>query len=96
MVFESIVAASIYTSAITYLHHDGPPKTQASLETPPNIEVTVSGSHKPQYHRAQSAQKHDVDPADLKGESIWAKDGKNLTQLVLVYSLLMKLNLSLE
>ena len=74
MVFESIVAASIYTSAIAYLHHDGPPKTQASLETPPYIEVTVSGSHEPQYHRAQSAQKHDVDPADLKGESIWAKD----------------------
>ena len=74
MVFESIVAASIYTSAIAYLHHDGPPKTQDSLETPPNIEVTVSGSHEPQDNRAQSAQNHDIDPADLKDESIWAKD----------------------
>ena len=74
MVLESIVAASIYTSAITYLHLDGPPRPQASLESQPKIEVTVSGSHEPQYHRAQSAQKHDVDPADLKGESIWAKD----------------------
>ena len=74
MVFESIVAASIYTSAITYLHHDGPPKTQASLESQPKIEVTAAGSHQSQDNRAQSAQNHDVDPADLKGESIWATD----------------------
>ena len=74
MVLESIVAASIYTSAITYLHHDGPPKTQAGLEAQPKIEVTAAGSHEPQYNRAQSAQKYDVDLADLRGESIWAKD----------------------
>jgi hypothetical protein len=74
MVFESIVAASIYTSAITYLHHDGPPKNQASLETQPKIEVTVAGPHAPQGNHAHPVQKHDVDPADLKGESIWAKD----------------------
>ena len=74
MVFESIVAASIYTSAIAYLHHDGPPRTQASLETQPEIEVTVAGSHQPQDNHAYPTQKHDVDPADLKGESIWAKD----------------------
>ena len=74
MVFESIVAASIYTSAIAYLHHDGPPKTQAGLEAQPKIELTAGGSHEPQYKRAHPAQTHDVDPADLKGESIWAKD----------------------
>ena len=74
MVFESIVAASIYTSAIAYLHHDGPPRTQAGLETQPKIEVTVAGSQGSQDNRAQSAQNHDVDPADLKDESIWAKD----------------------
>ena len=74
MVLESIVAASIYTSAIAYLHHDGPPRAEAGLETQPKIEVTVAGSHESRYNRAQSAQKHDVDPADLKGESIWAKD----------------------
>ena len=74
MVLESIVAASIYTSAITYLHHDGPPRTQASLETQPKIEVTAAGSHQSQDNRAHSSQKHDFDPADLKDESIWAKD----------------------
>ena len=74
MVFESIVAASIYTSAIAYLHHDGPPRTQVGLETQPKIEVTAAGAHQPQDNRAHTAQKHDVDPADLKGESIWAKD----------------------
>ena len=77
MVLESIVAASIYTSAITYLHLDGPPRTQASLETQPKIEVTVAGSHESQDNRAHPVQTHDVDPADIKGESIWAKeDGK--------------------
>ena len=74
MVFESLVAASIYTSAIAYLHHDGPPRTQASLETQPKIEVTVAGSHESQDNRAHPVQTHDVDPADIKGESIWAKD----------------------
>ena len=74
MVFESIVAASIYSSAIAYLHFDGAPKTQASLETQPKIEVTVAGSHQPQDNHAYPTQKHDVDRADLKGESIWAKD----------------------
>ena len=74
MVFETLVAASIYTSAITYLHLDGPPRTRAGLETQPKIEVTVAGSQGPQDNRAHTAQKHDVDPADLKGESIWAKD----------------------
>ena len=74
MVLESIVAASIYTSAITYLHLDGPPRTQAILESQPKIEVTAAGVHQSQDNRAHIAQKHDVDPADLKGESIWAKD----------------------
>ena len=74
MVFESIVAASIYSSAIAYLHYDGPPRTQASLDTQPKIEVTVAGSQGSQDNRAQPVQTHDVDPADLKGESIWAKD----------------------
>ena len=74
MVFESIVAASIYSSAIAYLHYDGPPRTQASLETQPKIEVTVAGSHVSHDNRAHIAQTHDVDPADLQGESIWAKD----------------------
>ncbi len=74
MVFESIVAATVYSSAIAYLHHDGPPKTQASLESKPKIEVTAAGSYQSQGNLAKSAQKHDVDPADLKGESIWAKD----------------------
>ena len=74
MVLESIVAASIYTSAITYLHHDGPPKTQASLGTQPKIEVTAAGSRQSQDNRVHPVQMHDVDPADLKGESIWAKD----------------------
>ena len=74
MVFESIVAASIYSSAIAYLHHDGPPRAQASLETQPKIEVTVAGSHESQDNRVHPVQTHDVDPADLKGESIWAKD----------------------
>ena len=74
MVFETIVAASVYASAIAYLDRDGPPRTQVSLETQPKIEVTAAGSHQSQANRAHSAQKHDVDPADLKGESIWAKD----------------------
>ena len=74
MVLESLVAASIYSGAIAYLDHDGPPRTQASLETQPKIEVTVAGSHQPQDNHAYPTQKHDVDPADLKGESIWAKD----------------------
>ena len=74
MVFESIVAASIYSSAIAYLHHDGPPRAQASLETQPKIEVTVAGSHESQDNRVHPVQTHDVDPADLKDESIWAKD----------------------
>ena len=74
MVFETIVAASIYSSAIAYLHYDGPPRTQASLESQPKIEVTAAGAHQSQDNRAHTAQKHDVDPADLKGESIWAKD----------------------
>ena len=74
MVLESIVAASIYTSAITYLHLDGPPRTQAILESQPKIEVTVAGSHESQDNRAHPAQPHDVDPADVRGESIWAKD----------------------
>ena len=74
MVLESLVAASIYSGAIAYLDHDVPPRTQASLETQPKIEVTVAGSHQPQDNHAYPTQKHDVDPADLKGESIWAKD----------------------
>ena len=74
MVFETIVAASIYSSAIAYLHYDGPPKTQASLGTQPKIEVTAAGSRQSQDNRVHPVQMHDVDPADLKGESIWAKD----------------------
>ena len=74
MVLESLVAASIYSGAIAYLDFDGPPRTQASLETQPKIEVTAAGSHQPQDNHAYPTQKHDVDPADLKGESIWAKD----------------------
>ena len=74
MVFESIVAASIYSSAIAYLHYDGPPRAEAGLEAQPKIEVTVAGSQGSQDNRAHPVQTHDVDPADLKGESIWAKD----------------------
>ena len=74
MVFESLVAVSIYSGAITYLHHDGPPKTQVDLETPSNIRLTVAASDEPRDKRALTTQSHDVDPADLKGESIWAKD----------------------
>ena len=74
MVFESLVAAYIYTGAITYLHHDGPPKTTAGLETQPQIHTTVANSYEQQDNRSVSAQNDDVDPADLKGESIWAKD----------------------
>ena len=74
MVFESIVAASIYSSAIAYLHYDGPPRTQASLETQPKIEVIAAGSHGSQDNPAHSAQKYYVGPADVKGESIWATD----------------------
>ena len=74
MVFEALVAASIYSSAITYLHNGEPPTPRASLETQPKIKVTVAGPHAPQNNRVLQNQKHDVDPADLKGESIWAKD----------------------
>ena len=74
MVLESLVAASIYSGAIAYLHYDGPPRTQVSLETQPKIELTVAGSHESKDNRAHPVQTHDVDPADLKGESIWAKD----------------------
>ena len=77
MVFESLVAAYIYTGAITYLHHDGPPKTTASIESRPQIHTTVADSLEQQDNRSVSAQDDDVDSADLKGESIWAKgDGK--------------------
>ena len=74
MVFETLVAASIYSGAITYLHHDGPPKTTASMESRPQIHTTVANSYEQQDNRSLSAQNDDVDPADLKGESIWAKD----------------------
>ena len=74
MVFETLVAASIYSGAITYLHNDGSPKTTAGLETQPQIHTTVADSYKQQDNRSVSAQNDDVDPADLKGESIWAKD----------------------
>ena len=74
MVFETLVAASIYAGGITYLHNDGPPKTTAGLETQPQIHTTVADSYEQQDNRSLSAQNDDVDPADLKGESIWAKD----------------------
>ncbi len=74
MVFETLVAASIYSGAITYLHHDGPPNTTASLESRPQIHTTVANSYERQDNRSLSTQNDDVDPADLKGESIWAKD----------------------
>ena len=74
MVFETLVAASIYSGAITYLHHDGAPKTAASMESRPQIHTTVANSYEQQDNRSVSAQNDDVDPADLKGESIWAKD----------------------
>ena len=74
MVFETLVAASIYSGASTYLHNDGPPKTTAGLETQPQFHTTVADSYKQQDNRSVSAQNDDVDPADLKGESIWAKD----------------------
>ena len=74
MVFESLVAASIYTGAITYLHHDGPPKTTAGLESQSQIYTTVADSYEQKGGRSPLAQNDDVDPADLKGESIWAKD----------------------
>ena len=74
MVFETLVAASIYAGGITYLHNDGPPKTTAGLESRPQIYTTVADSYKQQDNRSVSVQNADVDPADLKGESIWAKD----------------------
>ena len=77
MVFETLVAASIYSGAITYLHNDGPPKTTAGLETQTQFHTTVADSLDQQDNRSVSAQNDDVDPADLKGDSIWAKgDGK--------------------
>ena len=74
MVFEYLVAASIYTGAITYPHHDGPPTPTASMESRPQSYTTVAGPYEKQDTRSISAQNDDVDPADLKGESIWAKD----------------------
>ena len=78
MVFESLVAASIYIGAITYLHHDSPQKTTAVLETQPQVHTTVINSYEQKNSRSflanSSTQNDDVDPADLKGESIWAKD----------------------
>ncbi len=74
MVFETLVAASIYSGAITYLHNDGPPKATASIESQSQIHTTVVDSYEQQDNRSISAQNDDVDPADLKGESIWAKD----------------------
>ncbi len=77
MVFETLVAASIYSGAITYLHHDGPPKTRAGLETQTNFDTSVADYYEQQDNRSLSAQNEDVDPADLKGESIWAKNDGN-------------------
>ena len=74
MVFETLVAASIYAGGITYLHNDGPPKTTASMESRPQIHTTVADSYEQINNRSPSAQNDDIDPADLKGESIWAKD----------------------
>ena len=74
MVFETLVAASIYSGAITYLHNDGPPKATASIESQSQIHTTVVDSYEQQDNRSISAHNDDVDPADLKGESIWAKD----------------------
>ena len=74
MVFETLVAASIYSGAITYLHQDGPPKTTASMEIQSQMYTTVADSLEQQDNRSVSAQNDDIDPADLKGESIWAKD----------------------
>ena len=74
MVFETLVAASIYTGAITYLHNDGPPKATAGLETQPQIHTTVADSYEQKGGRSHSIQNDDVEPADLKGESIWARD----------------------
>jgi hypothetical protein len=71
MVFETLVAASIYTGAITYLHHDGPAALTA--ETQANTAVTErEGSRS--LSTISSTQGANIDPADLRGESIWAKD----------------------
>ncbi len=71
MVFETVIAASIYTGAITYLHHDGPPTLTAEAQA----NAAVAKAYTRVGSRSLSTtQDADIDPADLRGESIWAKD----------------------
>jgi hypothetical protein len=78
MVFETLIAASIYTGAITYLHHDGPAIPTATLENQAQVHTTAAASYKQRESRSfsttPSTQNADIDPDDLRGESIWAKD----------------------
>ncbi|MBT5872272.1 MAG: hypothetical protein HOH43_02540 [Candidatus Latescibacteria bacterium] len=71
MVFETLIAASIYTGAITYLHHDGPPTLTVEAQANTAIAETYQ---REDNHSNSSTQDTDIDPADLRGESIWAKD----------------------
>jgi hypothetical protein len=78
MVFEALIAASIYTGAITYLHQDGPAMPTAALENQAQVHSTAAASYKQResssFSTTTSTQDDDIDPADLRGESIWAKD----------------------
>ena len=77
MVFETLIATALYTGAITSLHYDGPPTTTAGLENQAQVETTVADQGGSSFSASSSAQNDDIDPADIRGESIWAKgDGK--------------------
>jgi hypothetical protein len=74
MVFETLIAASIYTGAITYLHHDGPPTLTAEARANTAVAQTYEREESRSPSAISSTQDADIDPADLRGESIWAKD----------------------
>jgi hypothetical protein len=74
MVFETLIAASIYTGAITYLHHDGPPALTAETQANTAVAETYEREGNRSLPTISSTQDTDIDPADLRGESIWAKD----------------------
>ena len=78
MVLETLIAVSIYACAMDYFRQDDPQKVSAVQEQQVQAHATTAMPYKQKDSLSLSvrpkSQNDDINPADLRGESIFAKD----------------------
>ena len=78
MVLETLIAISIYACAMDYFRQDELQKVSAAQEQQVRAQTTPAMPHKQKdsllLSVSSESQNDDINPTDLRGESIFAKD----------------------